>query len=259
MLALNSARGCARCGDTVDAAAETAAAEGALCRACRLAPPPFARAVAYGLYRGRLKDAIHALKYERLHPAARGLGRMLAAAIAPLASEAPDGLVVVPVPLHRSKHAQRGFNQARALAREAVASLRKSHPEWPLTLEADVLQRVRATESQAGLTPRQRRLNVRAAFRLLSTSGIAEKNVLVIDDIMTTGATARAAALAIRRAGGAKVWVATLARARREGFAARTQAHDSEDFETVPAAMVEASKSKPQGSSALGEARGWFS
>src|ERR1700744_675752 len=66
MPALNSAGGCARCGDTI-----CAAAEAGLCRACRLAPPPFARAVAYGLYRGRLKDAIHALKYDRLHPAAR--------------------------------------------------------------------------------------------------------------------------------------------------------------------------------------------
>ena len=92
----------------------------ALCRACRLAPPPFVRAVSYGVYQGRMREAIHALKYDRLHPAARGLGRMLAEAIAQLAGEAPAEMLVVPVPLHRSKYAQRGFNQARSLAAEAL-------------------------------------------------------------------------------------------------------------------------------------------
>jgi predicted amidophosphoribosyltransferase len=63
-----------------------------------------------------MKAAIHALKYDRLHPAARGLGRMLAEAIAKLAPEALPEMLVVPVPLHRSKYVQRGFNQARSLA-----------------------------------------------------------------------------------------------------------------------------------------------
>lgn len=173
------------------------------------------RAVAYGLYQGRMRDAIHALKYGRLHPAARGLGRMLAQAIAQLAAEAPAELLVVPVPLHRSKRAQRGFNQARLLATEALASLRKSHPQWRLTLAASTLVRLRATESQAGLTPRQRRQNLRGAFSVSDPAAVAKKHVLVIDDIMTTGATARATAQALVRAGAASVWVATLARARR--------------------------------------------
>ena len=105
-----------------------------LCRACRMAPPPFERAVAYGPYQDRMKEAIHALKYDRLHAAARGLGRMLAEAIAQLAAEAPAEMLVVPVPLHRSKYADRGFNQARSLAVAALAALRKTHPEWRLTL-----------------------------------------------------------------------------------------------------------------------------
>ena len=61
-----------------------------------------------------MREAIHALKYDRLHPAARVLGRMLAEAIEELASEAPAEMLVVPVPLHRSKYAQRGFNQSRS-------------------------------------------------------------------------------------------------------------------------------------------------
>jgi ComF family protein len=162
-----------------------------------------------------MKAAIHALKYDRLHPAARRLGEMLAQAIAQLAAEAPVEMLVIPVPLHRSKYAQRGFNQARSLAVYALEALRKSHPEWRLTLAPRTLMRLRATESQAGLSPRQRRLNVRGAFSISDPSTVARQHVLVIDDILTTGATARAAAQTLMRAGAASVWVATLARAVR--------------------------------------------
>ena len=81
-----------------------------------------------------MREAIHALKYDRIHPAACRLGAMLGAAIERLAPDAPAELLVVPVPLHRSKHKERGFNQARALARYAIKSLSKSHPEMHLTL-----------------------------------------------------------------------------------------------------------------------------
>jgi ComF family protein len=185
-----------------------------LCKACRLAPPSFVRAVAYGPYQDRMRAAIHALKYDRLHVAARGLGRMLAEAIGQLAGEAPQEMLVVPVPLHRSKYAQRGFNQARSLAVHALAFLGKSHPEWRLTLASSTLMRLRATVSQAGLTPRQRRLNVSGAFTVSDPAAVAEKHILVVDDIFTTGATARAAAKTLMKAGATSVWVATLARAR---------------------------------------------
>ena len=162
-----------------------------------------------------MRVAIHALKYDRLHSAARGLGRMLARAIAQLAKDAPGEMLVVPVPLHRSKYAERGFNQARSLAFHALDALGKSHPAWRLTLASSTLMRQRATESQFGLTPRQRRLNVRGAFEVSDPAAVTQKHVLLIDDIFTTGATARAAALALSTAGAASVWVATLARAGR--------------------------------------------
>jgi ComF family protein len=202
-----------------------------------MAPPPFMRAVAYGPYQDRMRVAIHALKYDRLHAAARGLGRMLAEAIAKLADEAPAEMLVVPVPLHRSKYADRGFNQARSLAFHAIDALGKSHPEWRLTLAPRTLMRLRATESQAGLTPRQRRLNVRGAFEVSDPAAVTLKHVLIIDDIFTTGATARAAALALAQAGAASVWVATLARAcrihdkRRAAFARFDDAE--ENFEST--------------------------
>lgn len=206
---------CSRCGDTLAAPVQAGPTISGLCRACRMAPPPFVRAVAYGPYQDRMKEAIHALKYDQLHAAARGLGRMLATAIAQLADEAPAEMLVIPVPLHRSKYAERGFNQARSLALHAISVLRKTHPTWRLTLASSTLMRLRATESQFGLTPRQRRLNVKGAFEVSDPAAVTLKHVLIIDDIFTTGATARAASQALVRAGAASVWVATLARANR--------------------------------------------
>jgi len=77
------------------------------------------------------------------------------------------------------------------------------------------LMRLRATESQASLTPRERRMNVRGAFSVSDPEAVKDRHILLVDDILTTGATARAAALALKRAGAGTVWVATLARARR--------------------------------------------
>lgn len=162
-----------------------------------------------------MRELIHAVKYDGMRPAARGLGQLLAQCIAPLAAEAPGGLLVIPVPLHRAKQSERGFNQARLIAAEAIATLHKRKPEWSLALAPSTLMRLRATESQAGLTPRQRRLNLRGAFGVSDPTAVAGKQVLLIDDIFTTGATARAASRALVQAGAESVWVATLARAHR--------------------------------------------
>jgi ComF family protein len=208
---LQSGEVCSRCGDILPLAYSISAT----CRPCRLAPPPFVRAVSYGPYEGRMRDAIHALKYQGLMPVAQRLGGMLAAAIGQLATDAPSEMLVIPVPLHRSKYSQRGFNQARLLASHALAALRENHPAWRLTLASTTVVRQRATESQAGLTPRQRRVNVRGAFVVPDSQAVTGRNVLVIDDIMTTGATVRSVAQVLLRAGAANVWVATLSRARQ--------------------------------------------
>jgi ComF family protein len=160
-----------------------------------------------------MRDAIHVLKYDGLLGAARPLGAMLAVAISQLAGTAPAEMTVIPVPLHRSKHAERGFNQARMLATHALASLRRTHPAWRLKLAPSTVLRLRATASQASLSPRQRRINLRGAFKVADPAQVREKDILVIDDIFTTGATARSVAFELRRAGAASVWVATLARA----------------------------------------------
>jgi ComF family protein len=222
---------CARCGDPSLSVERVGPDEG-LCRACRLAPPPFERAVAYGVYEDGMRAAIHAFKYDRMHPAAGRLGAMLAQAILKLAGEAPAELLVVPVPLHRSKLSERGFNQARALASAAIRALRRSHPAWRLTLAPKTLIRLRVTQTQAGLSPHQRRLNVRGAFQVGDTAAVRGRDILLVDDILTTGATARAASLALKRAGAKTVWVATLARAGRV-FPERAEAFHAELKEQV--------------------------
>lgn len=162
-----------------------------------------------------MREAIHVLKYGGMRALTGSLGGMLAIAIARLEAESPQEMLVAPVPLHRSKYAQRGFNQARALAVAALDELSHTHPLWRLRLAPDALFRQRATQSQAGLTPRQRRKNVKDAFAVSDAASVAGAHVLLIDDILTTGATARSAAKALLEAGAASVRVATLARAYR--------------------------------------------
>jgi ComF family protein len=191
------------------------------CQPCRLAPPPFARALAFGVYEGQLRELIHLLKYRRIAPVARGLGALLATTLA-AASDAPDRMLVVPVPLFRTRQRGQGFNHAERIAHSLVMATRRTGPVGQrrrLTLAPAALERHRATKAQASLTPRQRRQNVRGAFTVPRPSLITGRTVLLLDDIYTTGATARAASQALLKAGAASVWVLTVARAQRDGVA----------------------------------------
>jgi ComF family protein len=203
---------CARCGEALEPQPDTGAA---LCRPCRAAAPPFEKAVAHGVYAGNLRTLVHLLKYDGMEGLAVRLGA-LAAGQALAVPELPEAVVIVPVPLWPAKRRQRGFNQAELLARGALAAMRKQRPEMRLRLGLDALERRRATESQAGLSPHERRANVRGAFFVRHPAKVDGKDVLLIDDIYTTGATARACSQALKSAGAQRVWVATVARAQRE-------------------------------------------
>jgi ComF family protein len=134
---------------------------------------------------------------------------MLAEAIAMLEPEFPaEPVAVVPVPLHRTRLRQRGFNQAELIAR---AAMKVRRPDNRLLL-CPVLERKRETTSQIGLTSHQRRENLRGAFGVLGPEAVKGREVLVVDDVYTTGATVSECARVLRRAGATKVWVATVAR-----------------------------------------------
>jgi ComF family protein len=180
------------------------------CGLCQRLHPPFERAVAYGSYDGGLRDLIHLLKYQQVRPAAAVLGRMLAETIIGVETTLPPGLIaVVPVPLHVRKRAQRGFNQSELIARAALKQLGGPERFQMLT---GVLVRRRETESQIGLTRHQRRENLRGAFAVADPERLAKRNVLLVDDVFTTGTTASECARVLRRAGAHRIWVATVAR-----------------------------------------------
>lgn len=208
-------------------------AEGLLCSECRLARPAFERAVAYGLYEDELREMIHLLKYERMRAVARPLGSKLAAAMRMLENAAAKELVVVAVPLFPAKERARGYNQAVLLAESALSELKKTSPGW--RLRRDALRRTRDTESQFALTPKQRRANLRGAFVVDDSADLMGREVMLVDDIYTSGATARECARVLRRAGAAKVWVATAARAQREMVAFWTSGKiDDTAQESIP-------------------------
>jgi ComF family protein len=212
--------GCGQCGEAIDLemdmedmrfAGQMAAK--LRCRECRMAPPEFDRAVSFGTYEGELRALIGLLKFDGVPGVAGVLGDRLAEVILQLEGVAARELVVVAVPLFRARERQRGYNQSVMLAERALARLRRVRPEWTLTARHGLLARRRSTEAQYVLSRRGRRRNLRGAFAVCGD--VARREVLVVDDIMTSGATARECARVLKAAGAARVWVATLARAQK--------------------------------------------
>jgi ComF family protein len=183
-----------------------------LCERCRGALAPYPRdperlpasldgvRVAF-VFASPLREVVHQFKYRRVRRLAQPLGRLMAAHLAarPLAIDA-----VLPVPLHPQRLAERGFNQAEDLACEVARALGQ-----PL---ARGLERARATGQQAQLDARQRADNVRGAF--CWRAGAPPRRILIVDDVLTTGATIGACAETLREAGAEAVYGLALARSR---------------------------------------------
>ena len=177
------------------------------CELCRRGLLGFDSAYSYGAYEGVLRDLIHLFKYARIRPLAGPLGDFIAAAIP--RDQTFDA--IVPVPLHWRRRWQRGFNQSALLA-QAVAR------RYGIPIRS-LLRRTRSTTAQAGLTHARRRQNVSGAFLVKRKPEVEGRRILLVDDVMTTGATASACAAALKRAGARYVALLTLARVDRRSLA----------------------------------------
>lgn len=177
-----------------------------LCGRCLEKVPPFAGARSFGHYSGEMRRLMQGLKFDGRRNLVHLLAPLLAAVFC-RSWDRSDFDYIVAVPLHPRRRRERGFNQSELLARAlaiqvAVPRLR-------------ALQRLRPTRPQVGLTDSLRRDNVRNAFRCVAPEKIARRRILLVDDVMTTGATVASATEALLDAGAASVSVLTAARASR--------------------------------------------
>lgn len=178
---------------------EVSAADGdGLCADCRTKPPPFTEARAAGRYDGTLRHAIHRFKYDGVRALAWPLAAFMLETVPQ--PEGADG--ICPVPLHPARERMRGFNQAHLLAKALAA-------RWELPL-LPVLTRTRHTAAQMQLPADERLGNVRGAFT--AQAALADRRVILVDDVFTTGSTLAACTRALKAAGAASVRVVTLAR-----------------------------------------------
>lgn len=191
---------CARCGAPFDLPVEA----DTLCSQCLTQPPSYDLARSAILYDEASKPLILRFKHaDRIHPAPA-----LAAWMARAASDIwPAADLIAPVPLHRWRLWARRYNQSALLARE-IGRITKV----PVCL--DLLARARATQSQGRLNRKERQKNVADAFALREGADVSGKRVVLIDDVLTSGATANECAAVLTQAGAAAVFVVTLARAR---------------------------------------------
>ncbi len=189
---------CPRCGFAQ-------AQDSSACLSCRVAPPPYDGALSWATYHGPVRELVQLLKFQGVRPVAA----FFASALAQLPLPTAD--VIVPMPLGPQRLRQRGFNQSQEIARHLGRAR-------ALPVAATWLRRKRDTQAQAGLSQEQRISNMRGAFALVERHGVRGRRILLLDDVLTTGATARSAATVLARAGAVSVHVITVARADRIGL-----------------------------------------
>lgn len=179
----------------------------AQCGRCLAAPPPFSHALAPLIYRFPVDSLIPAFKYNSQTDVGRLLGQLLGEAAADWLQQdiAPCPDLLLPVPMHRKRQAQRGYNQATELARDVARRV-------CIPCRTGLLERTQATQPQQGLDARARRQNLRGAFSCPQPEQLRGKHLALIDDVMTTGVTLSEASDTLLRASAASVQVWCVAR-----------------------------------------------
>jgi len=203
---------CRRCGLPFASARALDSAVGE-CGACRNDEPGFDGARSFSHYRGNLRQAVLRLKFAGNERLGLRLGEMLVFPwdSLPRGKEFTSPLIV-PVPLHPSRRRERGFNQSDLLAAGLARALERSWGRAVPRVAKACLRRKRATPPQTGLSLAARRENLRGAFEVASPPAVRGCPIVLVDDVMTTGATLSACARALKRAGAAQVMGLTLAR-----------------------------------------------
>jgi len=191
----------------------TAAGPDHVCGDCIGGKRPFARARSVFFYKGPVRDLVHGLKYQCRVELARPLGSLMFHLL--LRYWKPDQFdLAVPVPLHWRRERRRTYNQTWLLMRswkEAAAGAGLAG--LPFAIEKRALSRMRPTRPQAGLSRAQRRENISQAFEVSRPEMVKNKRILVVDDVMTTGATVEACCRCLLQGGASQVDVLVLARA----------------------------------------------
>lgn len=176
-----------------------------LCRQCQQHPLLLSGLRAFSIYQEPLRTCIHALKYEGNRRLAEPLGQLLAETYTRYKLQAD---ILLPVPLHPTRLRERGYNQSALLARTCASLLGIAYRD-------DLLMRQRATTPQVGLSLQERLRNVAGAFQpalAFTAEALAQRRILIIDDVCTTGATIEACAAPLFAAGARSVWGLVLAR-----------------------------------------------
>lgn len=174
---------------------------GSLCGECRKKAPPFERSLAPFLYQHPIAELISGLKFHQKLAHSRLLAELLLAHVEQEMDEAPE--LLIPIPLHPSRLKERGYNQALELARPLGRQL-------AIPLDFNSCRRVRPTPPQSSLHKKERHKNVRGAFEIQGE--LSARHVALVDDVMTTGHTARELARLLKRHGAERVDVWVLAR-----------------------------------------------
>lgn len=169
---------------------------------CQLDPPHYAALRSWAVFDGPVREAIHRLKYNRDIALTAIFAEYMSILLSSLAWPID---VIVPIPLNKQREMERGYNQSKLLALGMALNT-------GIPMRTNLIWRVRNTRSQVGLTYEQRKANVAEAFVSDLTRG-ANKQILLVDDVATSGATMDACAYALMQAGAANVYCLTLARA----------------------------------------------